>query len=145
MAATLYKKLKVVGIQPLLMTTSARVANNFTCYAESVAPHLYPGGGGFSIMNFTLNGLYEDHLTLKNWWTVSNDNMPLIRYLGCKIQLYRQAHNDYLFLYNNSYPMTATSLTYTSTHPNAMLLHKHTRIIACKHNNRNKKPYKKFS
>nr|UGV36524.1 MAG: ORF1 [TTV-like mini virus] len=138
------KKLKVVGIQPLLMTTSARVANNFTCYAESVAPHLYPGGGGFSIMNFTLNGLYEDHLTLKNWWTVSNDNMPLIRYLGCKLQLYRQAHNDYLFLYNNSYPMTATSLTYTSTHPNAMLLHKHTRIIACKHNNKNKKPYKKI-
>lgn len=126
------------------MTTSERVSNNFTCFAESIAPHLYPGGGGFSIMNFSLRQLYQDHLTLKNWWTTSNDNMPLIRFTGAKLLLYKQAETDYLFLYNKTYPMHATSLTYTSTHPNAMLLHKNTKIIACKRNNKNKKPYKRL-
>nr|UGV35146.1 MAG: ORF1 [TTV-like mini virus]UGV35390.1 MAG: ORF1 [TTV-like mini virus] len=138
------RKLKVVGIHPLVLTTSERTTNNLTCYLESTAPHLMPGGGGFSINNFTLNTLYEQHLVLQNWWTVTNDNMPLIRYCGCTLYLYRQAENDYLFQYNRTYPMTASLLTYTSTHPSAMLLHKNTRKIICKKNNRNRKPYKKL-
>lgn len=70
--------------------------------------------------------------------------MPLIRYCGCTITLYRQAECDYMFLYNKMYPMTATRLTYTSTHPQALLLHKHSKKILCKRHNRNKKPYKKI-
>nr|UGV37797.1 MAG: ORF1 [TTV-like mini virus] len=138
------KRLKVVGYEPLFITTSERTTNNFTCYKESTAPHLVPGGGGFNISNFTLNALFEKHLVLENWWTVSNDNMPLIRFTGCKIYLYRQASNDYLFQYNNSYPMSASLLTYTSTHPQAMLLHKNTRKVLCKQYNKNKKPYMKL-
>lgn len=111
---------------------------------ETTAPHLYPGGGGFSINNFTLNALYENHLILKNWWTKSNDNMPLIRFMGVTLYLYRTNEFDYLFQYNNTYPMTAQLLTYTSMHPQAMLLHKNTLKITCKKHNRNKKPYKKI-
>lgn len=133
-----------MGLHPIIMTTSERLANNLTCYIESTAPALYPGGGGFSINNFTLEGLYKQHLVLKNWWTVGNDNMPLIRYLGCDIQLYRSTNLDYLFQYRNAYPMQATLLTYTSTQPQAMLLHKHTIKMACKQHNKNKKPYKKI-
>lgn len=138
------KKLTVVGTIPLFITTSKRISHNFTCYKDSIAPHHFPGGGGFSIYNFTLRSLYQNHSVLENWWTTSNDNMPLIRFLGVKLYLYRNAHADYMFLYNNSYPMNATSLTYTSTHPQAMLLHKHTKKIICKDHNRNKKPYKKL-
>nr|UGV35467.1 MAG: ORF1 [TTV-like mini virus] len=138
------KRLKVVGLMPLFLTTSERTTNNFTCYIDSTAPHLFPSGGGFSINNFTLRGLYQNHSVLQNWWTVSNDNMPLIRYLGVTIYLYRNYSADYLFLYNNSYPMTSQLITYTSSHPQAMLLHKHTKKIVCKQGNRNKKPYKKL-
>lgn len=134
----------MVGFAPLFLTTSARVTNNFTCYKESTAPYHFPGGGGWSLNNFTLNSLYENHLTLQNWWTVSNDNMPLIRFTGVTIYLYRAAEVDYLFQYNNSYPMTATKLTYTSMHPQAMLLHKHTKKMLCKKHNKNRKPYKKI-
>ncbi len=144
MAATLHKKLKIVGLHPLFLTTSERVCNNLTCYIESTAPPHFPGGGGFSINNFTLRSLYEDHNVLKNWWTVSNDNMPLIRFLGVTIYLYRNSTADYMFLYNNTYPMNSTLLTYTSTHPQAMLLHKNTKKMPCKQHNRNKKPYKKL-
>nr|UGV37495.1 MAG: ORF1 [TTV-like mini virus] len=135
------RKLKVVGYEPLFLSNAERLTNNFTCYKDSTAPYHFPGGGGFSIMNFTLNALYEKHLVLQNWWTNSNDNMPLIKYNGCTIYLYKEAEFDYLFQYNRAYPMHATLFTYTSTHPQAMLLHKHTKKILCKRNNRNKKPY----
>nr|UGV37790.1 MAG: ORF1 [TTV-like mini virus] len=138
------RRCKVTGIQPLFLTTSERLAHNMTCYLETTAPHLYPGGGGFSIQNFTLNMLYEQNLIAKNWWSQSNDNLPLIRYTGCTIWLYRQSTVDYLFHYRNAYPMTAKLLTYTSTHPQAMLMTKHTKKILCKQYNRNKKPYKKI-
>lgn len=70
--------------------------------------------------------------------------MPLVRYLGCKLTLYRQAELDYLFYYNNNFPMQATLTTYQSTCPQAMLLNNKTKIMTCKRHNKNKKPYKKI-
>lgn len=126
------------------MTTSERLSNNLNLYLDSTAPHLIPGGGGFSICNWSLYTLYKENLVLRNWCTKSNDNMPLVRFLGCKFTLYRQAELDYMFNYKNSFPMNSTLLTYQSTSPQAMILNKHTRIMACKKHNRNKKPYKKI-
>lgn len=138
------KRLKIVGTEPLFLTTSERLTNEFTSYKDSIAPHFVPGGGGFSIMNFTLNALYKKHLVLENWWTASNDNMPLIRFTGVTLYYYRQSEFDYLTQYVRQYPMTASHLKYTSTHPQVMLLHKNTLKITCKRNNKNKKPYKKI-
>lgn len=124
------------------MATSERLSNNLPCYLESIAPEFWPGGGGFSIYNFSLNTLYQENSVLHNWWTTSNDNMPLIRFTGVKIILYRQETIDYLFSYNRNYPMQASMLTYTSTHPQAMLLNKHTIKVTCKQRSRSKKNYK---
>lgn len=128
----------------MAITTKDRLSNNLTCYLESIAPHYLHGGGGFSICNFSLYTLYKENLVCRNWWTVGNENMPLIRYCGCTITLYRQAEIDYLFYWNNSYPMTASLITYQSTCPQVMLMNRKTKIMACKKNNRNKKPYKKI-
>nr|UGV39051.1 MAG: ORF1 [TTV-like mini virus] len=138
------KRLKIHGYYPVILGTRERVANNLNCYLESTAPHYVPGGGCFSINNFSLMTLYLEHFNLRNWWTTGNDNMPLIRYLGCTINCYREENIDYLFYYNRQWPMTAKLLTYQSTQPMAMLLNKHTVKIACKKNTRNKKPYKKI-
>nr|UGV35022.1 MAG: ORF1 [TTV-like mini virus] len=138
------KKLNVKGLYPLAMATRERLSNNLCCYLESIAPHYLHGGGGFSICNFSLNTLYKENLVLRNWWSTGNDNMPLIRYLWCDIKLYRQAEVDYIFCFNNSFPMTASLLTYQSTSPQAMMLNNKKIIVACKKNNRNKKPYRKL-
>lgn len=138
------KKLKVKGFYPLFLTTNERLTNNLNIYLESTAPYRVPGGGGFSINNFSLNTLYEEHLILKNWWTHGNENMPLIRYLGCTITLYREENVDYMFQYNRAPPMNANRLTYMSTHPQAMLLHRNTIKVTCKRNNPHKKPYKRI-
>lgn len=81
---------------------------------------------------------------MRNWWTCGNENLPLCRYLGCKITLYREAELDYMFAYRNSYPMTASIHTYQSTNPQVMLLNNRTRKMPCKKYNKNKKPYKKL-
>nr|UGV36881.1 MAG: ORF1 [TTV-like mini virus] len=138
------KRLTITGTYPLVLSTKERLSNNLNCYLDSIAPAEVHGGGGFSICNFSLYSLYQENLQLRNWWSTSNDNMPLIRFLGCTVTLYRQAHLDYLFYYRNTYPMTASLTTYQSTNPQAMLLTKRTRIMACKTHNKNKKPYKKI-
>lgn len=126
------------------MTTSKRLSNNMCCYLESIAPHDWPGGGGFSILNFSLHTLYKENLIARNYWTTSNQNMPLIRFLGCYITLYSQPEVDYLFYYHNAYPMQAGKLTYMSTHPQIMIQTKHVKVIRCRRFSKRKKPYKKF-
>nr|UGV38346.1 MAG: ORF1 [TTV-like mini virus] len=138
------RKLKIHGTYPIFLTTSKRLSNNMCCYLESIAPHDWPGGGGFSILNFSLYTLYKENLIARNYWTASNQNMPLIRYLGCYITLYTQPEVDYIFYYNNSYPMTSNKLTYMSTHPNIMLQIKKAKIMRCRRYSKNRKPYRKF-
>lgn len=137
------RKLKVKGDYPIFITTSERLTNNLICYLESTVPHDWPGGGGFSIANFSLEMLYKENLIANNYWTTTNDNMPLIRYLGCHITLFTQPEVDYLFYYNNTPPMTANKLTYMSTQPQVMLQIKHMKVIKCRKTNR-KKPYKRI-
>nr|UGV36520.1 MAG: ORF1 [TTV-like mini virus] len=136
------RKLKIRGYYPLFMTTNERTTNNLNIYLESTAPHDVPGGGGFQIANWSLETLYKEHLVLRNWWTTSNDNLPLVRYSGCKIKLYRSTSADYMFYYNNNYPMKSNLTMYQSCNPAIMMLNKHTIYMPCKQHNRNKKPYK---
>ena len=114
------------------------------CYLESTVPHGWPGGGGFSISNFSLQMLYKENLITNNYWTVTNDNMPLIRYLGCTITIYSQPEIDFLFYYNNTFPMVANRLTYMSTQPHIMLQLKHINVIKCRKYTKQKRQRKKI-
>lgn len=138
------RKLTVKGTYPLFACTSSRLSNNLITWLESIAPQWVPGGGGFSIACFSLNTLYKEHLKLHNWWTHTNDNYPLIRYSGATITLYKPENVDYMFYYQTHYPMQATQLMYTSTHPSIMLLNNRKRTIKCKASNKKTKPYIKL-
>nr|UGV36961.1 MAG: ORF1 [TTV-like mini virus] len=135
------RKLKITGILPLFMTTNERVCNNGGLYFDSIAPHYVPSGGGWSVTIFTLNAFWELFKKARCWWTQSNDDFPLIRYLYCKIYLYRAESADYIVNYHVCPPMKATLETYQSTQPQLMQLNKHHRIIPCKKHNYRKKPY----
>lgn len=133
-----------MGLYPMIMGTRERAANNLNCYLESKAPHYVPGGGCFSICNFSLMTLYQEHLEIRNWWTTSNENYPLVRYMGCTMYLYREENLDYLFYYNRQPPMNASLTTYQSTQPLAMMLNKHTIKVQCKKTSKSRKPYKRI-
>lgn len=136
------RKTTVKGIYPLFICNKERISNNFIQFIDSVAPHLFPGGGGFSIMQFTLQGLFEEFIKASNWWTVSNCNLPLIRYRYCKLKLYRTEYFDYVTVINRCYPLKANDMLYMSTQPSIMGLTRHCIHVPCKQNSANKKPYK---
>lgn len=126
------------------MTTHDRLSNNNTTYLDSTAPRYVPGGGGWSVSQFTLRSLFNQHLRLRNWWTQSNDTLPLIRYTGCKFILYRNSSVDYMVTYNNNLHTKASRLLYSSTQPAVMNLLKHRKILTCKQYNKKTRNYKKL-
>lgn len=136
-------KLKVKGILQLFATTRDRIDHNNNLFIDTTTPFHVPSGGGFSLTQLTLQNLFDEHLRLRNWWTKSNDTLPLIRYTGCTVRLYYQKDVDYIFAYNNCFPMKASRLVYNGTQPSVMMLMKHRKIIPCKYYNIRKKPYKK--
>nr|UGV38412.1 MAG: ORF1 [TTV-like mini virus] len=138
------RKLKVKGILQLFFTTRERIDHNNTLYIDETTAFHLPGGGGFSLSQMTLQNLYDEHLRLRNWWTKSNDTLPLIKYYGCSVRLYYQPNVDYIFAYNNCFPMKASRLCYNGTQPSVMMLMKHRKIIASKNYKHRKKPYKKL-
>lgn len=112
-------------------------------WLDSVAPHDFPGGGGFSIMQFTLQALYEDFIKARNWWTRSNCMLPLIRYRGVTLKFYRAERFDYIVHIHRCYPLKATDELYMSTQPGIMGLTKRAIHVPCRQNSANKKPYKR--
>lgn len=137
------RKLKVKGTLQTFFTTNERTDHNNTLYIDEPTAFHLPGGGGFSLIQITLQNLYDEHLRLRNWWTKSNDTLPLIRYKGCSVRLYYQENVDYIFCYNNCYPMKCSRLCYNGMQPNVMMLMKHRKIVPCKYYKNRKKPYKK--
>nr|UGV34256.1 MAG: ORF1 [TTV-like mini virus] len=138
------RKLKIEGHYPLFITTHERLSNDLALYLDSTAPKYVPGGGGFSIYQFTLRSLFDLHIRLRNWWTHSNDTLPLIRYTGCTIKLFKNSSVDYIATYNNNIQTRANRLLFASTQPSIMALQKHRKIVTCKQYNKKTKPYTKI-
>ena len=129
----------MTGKFPLFAGTRERIGNNNTQSLDNIAPHLFPSGGLFSITVFTLKGLYEQHLKARNWWSTTNCNLPLIKYTGCKLTLYRNIEADYVTVYTRCGALKATEDLYRSCQPSLLLLNKHKKVITCKsHNNKRK-------
>lgn len=128
----------------LVLCNKYRLGNNLAMYDSSIVPQYLPGGGGFSVYQYTLENLYDMHYNVRNWWTSSNDNLPLVRYLGCTFKLYQSADQDYLFRYQTNYPMTSHKLTYPTTQPSLLMMLKNTVIIPSKKTKTKRKPYKRI-
>nr|UGV39115.1 MAG: ORF1 [TTV-like mini virus] len=135
------RKLTITGTIPLFACTSETLSHNFAMYFYETAPTHYPTGGGFNIIRFNLQALYQLHQKAICYWTQSNDTYPLIKYSGAKIKLYSSEHVDYIANYHNCLPMETTLDTYQSTHPTIMQLNNRHKIVRCRKNRPNKKPY----
>nr|UGV42590.1 MAG: ORF1 [TTV-like mini virus] len=137
------KRLSIKGLLQLFFTTKDTIEHNNTLYIDETTPFHIPSGGGFSLIQMTLQNLYDQHLRLRNWWTKSNDTLPIIRYMGVTVYLYFQPDVDYIFAYNNCFPMRCSRICYNATQPTAMLLMKNRKIVPCRYYGKRKKPYKK--
>nr|UGV34589.1 MAG: ORF1 [TTV-like mini virus] len=137
-------KLTIKGLYCLLQVHKNRFNFDFNQYETTVPPEGHPNGGGFSILRFTLNALWEQHEKAHNVWTKSNKNMPLFRYTGCTIRIYRPLNVDLVVKFQTCYPMSSSKLMFTGTQPSIMMMSKGSKKIRCKLNAPNAKPYKTY-
>ncbi len=111
-------------------------------YHDSIVPNHWPGGGGFSVTKITLASLYEDHLRCRNWWTSSNEDLPLCRYTGTKIRLYQCKEADYVVKIETELPGHSNKLTYPSCQSSMMLMSRNKVIVPSERNKKLRKGYK---
>lgn len=136
---------KIIGSKCLLQGSPLRCHHNYIQYAESKIPPFYPGGGGWSLLVFSLDSLFEDHEKLQNIWTTSNAALPLVRYLGCTFKFYQCNDLDYFVTYDTCWPMVDTPHTHADSSPQAMFLKKRKICVPSRQTQKRRKPYKKVT
>ncbi len=130
---------------PLFLCNKYKLGNNYAIYNQAIVPTLLPGGGGFSIYQYTLENLYIMHQYCRNWWTQPNNKLPLVRYVKCKMKIYQADDVDIVFRYINHPPLTANQLTYPTTQPSMLMMLRNSIMIPSKRTEKLKKPYKKLT
>lgn len=136
----LIRRSKIKGYFTMFYCQNGRISNNYVQYKDSINPPNVPGGGGWGIFVFNLGCLFDEFNRVRNWWTTSNLDLPLCRYLGTKFTLYRSEDVDYIFTYTTHYPMTDTAQRHADAQPSRLLLKKH-KIIVQSRKHTKKKPY----
>nr|UGV36133.1 MAG: ORF1 [TTV-like mini virus] len=139
------KLCKMKGLLCLFLCNKYRLGKNLALYNQSIVPKYLPGGGGFSIFQFTLENLYTMHQYCRNWWTTSNAKLPLVRYLKCVLKIYQAEDVDIVFRYSNHPPFESTQLTYPTVQPSILMMLKNTLLIPSKKTYKMKKPYRKLT
>nr|UGV38744.1 MAG: ORF1 [TTV-like mini virus] len=135
------KKCKIKGILTLFACGPHRLNREYSGFMNSFFPELHQGGGGWSAFKFTLESLFEQRELLRNYWTQSNVQLPLVRYTGCKFRFYRTENVDYVCHYTVCLPMKVSVYDFTSAQPSNMLMKKHKIIVPSRKTNPHRRPY----
>lgn len=130
-------------MMPLLALTNERLGHNYDLYEFSIVPEKLPGGGGFSIKNFSLNTLYSEHSYCRNVWTKTNIDRPLVRYTGCTFKFYQSEHIDYIVTYDTQLPLRSNLDMYQTMQPNIHNMLQNKILIPSRKTRPQKKPYTK--
>nr|UGV37996.1 MAG: ORF1 [TTV-like mini virus] len=126
---TKIRKCKIKGHIALIQCGKGRQMNNYAQWTQSIVPIEKPGGGGFSIMVFSLNALWEQFNLVRNWWTESNKGLPLCRYVKCTWKFYRSRDTDYIVTWQTCPPFTDTELLHLNAQPLRQLMQKNKIVV----------------
>nr|UGV38889.1 MAG: ORF1 [TTV-like mini virus] len=138
------RKCKIKGTMPLLWGTVERFINNYDSYELTAAPPQLPSGGLFSIKNISLESLFSENKYLRNVWTKTNNELPMMRYTGCKLKIFASEYVDLIMSYDTSLPLRSNLLMYHSMHPGIHFQLPHRKIIPRKNYTTRTKPYHTF-
>ncbi len=123
------RKCTIKGDLLLAACGRQRINHNYTLWTESIVPKEEPGGGGWSIMQLTLRALFDEYKKYRNWWTVSNQGLPLVKYLGCQFKFYRSAQTDYIVIPILTPPYAVTEEIYLNTQPSRALMNRRKIVV----------------
>ncbi len=86
----------------------------------------------------------KNFLKYKNVWSKGNQGLPLVRYTGCSIKLYKNPYTSYIVTVKNCPPYTVTKDMFLNTQPQRMLMEKG-RIIVPRLKSTSKKTFKNLN
>lgn len=118
------KKCLIIGYDPLIICGINRTAFNYTTHSEDFTFNNESFGGGLCTAQYTLRILFQEKLAQHNFWTASNEDLDLARYLGGVLILFRHPTVDFLVRVRTSPPFNDTDMTALTLHPGMMMLSK---------------------
>nr|UHM26540.1 MAG: ORF1 [Torque teno midi virus] len=137
-----FKKLRLTQWQPKFITKCAirglhlyllgAEGKQMSCYTDeqySWTPSKTPGGGGFTVEQYTLQWLYSEFKENHNYWTRSNATKDLCRFTGGKFIFYKHHKTDFIIYYNRRPTSKPDKYQYCNSHPHELLLRKRTRVL----------------
>nr|UGV45406.1 MAG: ORF1 [Torque teno virus] len=118
------KKCLIIGYDPLIICGINRTAFNYTTHSEDFTFNNESFGGGLCTAQYTLRILFQEKLAQHNFWTSSNEDLDLARYLGGVLLIFRHPTVDFLVRVRTSPPFNDTDMTALTLHPGMMMLSK---------------------
>nr|UGV42677.1 MAG: ORF1 [Torque teno virus] len=113
----------IVGYLPIIICGQGTSAMNYASHCDDIE---YPGplGGGLTSMRFTLRILYDQYTRGQNFWTKSNEDLDLARFLGSRWTFYRHSEVDFIVTWETSAPFTDSIVSGPHQHPGIQMLMK---------------------
>uniref|UniRef100_A0AAU8H4T6 Capsid protein n=1 Tax=Alphatorquevirus homin3 TaxID=3048428 RepID=A0AAU8H4T6_9VIRU len=118
----------IIGYLPLIFCGENTTAQNYATHSDDMISK-GPYGGGMTTTKLTLRILYDEFTRFMNFWTVSNEDLDLCRYVGCKLIFFKHPTVDFIVQINTQPPFLDTHLTAASIHPGIMMLSKRRILI----------------
>lgn len=118
-----------MGFDPIIICGLNRTSFNSTSHADDHTFNNQAFGGGLCTTKYTLRILYQDWLAHHNYWTASNKDLDLARYLGCTIIFFKHPTVDFVARIRTMPPFDDTDATAMTLHPGMMMLSKKRIII----------------
>lgn len=115
-----------MGYDPIIICGINRTIFNYTTHAEDFTYNNDSFGGGLCTAQYTLRILFQEKLAQHNFWSASNEDLDLARYLGASLIFFRHPTVDFLVRVRTSPPFEDTDMTAMTLHPGMMMLAKKT-------------------
>nr|UGV45399.1 MAG: ORF1 [Torque teno virus] len=120
------KRCLIVGYDPIIICGINRTSFNYTTHSEDFTFNNESFGGGLCTAQYTLRILFQEKLAQHNFWSASNEDLDLGRYLGGSFIFFRHPTVDFLVRVRTSPPFEDTDMTAMTLHPGMMMLSKKT-------------------
>uniref|UniRef100_A0AAU7SSS5 Capsid protein n=1 Tax=Alphatorquevirus homin9 TaxID=3048433 RepID=A0AAU7SSS5_9VIRU len=122
------RKCLIIGYFPMIICGQGRWSENYSSHLEDRVAK-YPFGGGHATTRWSLKVLYEENLRHLNFWTWSNRDLELARYIKVTWIFYRHQDVDFIVYFNRKSPMGGNIYTAPMMHPGALMLSKHKILV----------------
>nr|UGV43294.1 MAG: ORF1 [Torque teno virus] len=117
------RKCFIIGYMPLIYCGENVFSKDYASHSDDIQCR-DPYGGGMTVTKFNLRILYDEFQRGLNFWTGSNVDLDLARFLGWTLTIFRHPEVDFIVTVRTSPPFKDTDFTAAFTHPGVLMMQK---------------------